>query len=267
MIQLLIVLESLLVSTGIYLYLHKKTRIRLIYLYIDNVAVIVLTSGLMIVLNRILGNQLVFVSFAVAPFLALGVAFGFTMVRFWHTPRRKVKALENEIISPADGNIIYIQEISSGDIPVTVKKGLKASLTELAGTSLLNQPSWLIGINMTPFDVHKNCAPVSGKIVLNKHIEGEFLSLKHPEALLRNERNTMVIATKENEYFGIVQTASKLVKRIDSYVKVDDTIEKGEWFGMIRFGSQVDIIIPKQYLPSVKLGQQVFATTSIIAKK
>jgi phosphatidylserine decarboxylase len=120
---------------------------------------------------------------------------------------------------------------------------------------------------MTPFDVHKNCAPVSGRIVLNKHINGEFLSLKHPEAILRNERNTLVIQTENNEYFGIIQTASKLVRRIDSYVKENDQITQGKWFGMIRFGSQVDLIIPKQYLPNVKVGQQIFAATSIIAKK
>jgi phosphatidylserine decarboxylase len=189
------------------------------------------------------------------------------MIRFWQTPNRKVRALPNEIVSPADGNVIYIKEIASGEMPISIKNGLKATLTELSGTDILNQPSWLIGINMTPFDVHKNCAPVSGLIVLNKHINGEFLSLKHPEAILRNERNTLVIQTENKEHFGIIQTSSKLVRRIDSYVNVNEPIIQGKWFGMIRFGSQVDLILPKQYLPNIQLGQQIFAATTIIAKK
>jgi phosphatidylserine decarboxylase len=267
MLQLFIILESILISTVLYLYLRKKTRIRLIYLFIDNIAVIIITAGIAVVLNSFLEKSLAFIPILLVPILTVGIAFGFTMIRFWRTPKRKVKALSNEIASPADGNVIYIKEIASGEIPVSIKKGLEATLSELSGTALLNQPSWLIGINMTPFDVHKNCAPVSGRIVLNKHINGEFLSLKHPEAILRNERNTLVIQTENNEYFGIIQTASKLVRRIDSYVKENDQITQGKWFGMIRFGSQVDLIIPKQYLPNVKVGQQIFAATSIIAKK
>ncbi len=267
MLQLIIILESIFFSTVLYLYLHKKTRIRLIYLYLDNIAVIIPTAGLMIFLVSMLGSSLVFIPILLVPVITLGLAFTYTMIRFWRTPKRKVKANPNEIVSPADGNIIYIKDISSGEVPVSIKEGLEAKLSELTGTELLNQPSWLIGINMTPFDVHKNCAPVEGTIILNKHISGEFLSLKHPQAILRNERNTLIIQTNSNECFGIIQTASKLVRRIDSYVKEKDTIKKGEWFGMIRFGSQVDIIIPKHYIPSIRVGQQVYAATSIIAQK
>jgi phosphatidylserine decarboxylase len=267
MLPLFIILESLLSSTLLYLYLHKKTRIRLIYLYIDNIAVIFITSCIALLLISLLAGKLIFIPILLVPMLTIGLAFSFTMIRFWHTPKRKIKALQNELVSPADGNVIYIKEIVSGEVPVSIKNGLEATLTELTGTDILNQPSWLIGINMTPFDVHKNCAPVSGLIVLNKHINGEFLSLKHPEAILRNERNTLVIKTDNSEYFGIIQTASKLVRRIDSYVNENDRIKQGSWFGMIRFGSQVDLIIPKQYMPNVKVGQQIFAATTIIAKK
>jgi len=216
-------------------------------------------------MNEFLNPILVFV---INGILIFGLSFTYTMIRFWRTPRRKVEASENEIISPADGNVLYVKRYERGEIPISIKKGLKANLTELTTVPILDKEAyWLVGINMTPFDVHKNCAPVDGEIVLNKHIKGEFLSLKAPDAVLRNERNTLVIKNKENDFFGIVQTSSKLVKRIDSYVKTGQNIEKGAWFGMIRFGSQVDVIIPIKYDIKVEVGQQIYAVNSIIATK
>jgi phosphatidylserine decarboxylase len=203
--------------------------------------------------------------YALPIFPVLGFSFLLTMYRFWRTPSRKVLANGDDLASPADGNIIYIKSIDAGEVPISIKNGLEAKISEITETDLLNQGGWLIGINMTPFDVHKNCAPITGRIILNKHINGEFLSLKEPTALVRNERNTLVIETETGKYFGIVQTASKLVKRIDSYVKVGQEIERGDWFGMIRFGSQVDLIIPNSYTINVSLGQQVYAKTTTIA--
>lgn len=259
-----------LISTFWYLYLHKKTRISLKYLYIDNLIVVLLTIFLLTILTTYFVSSLLILGyfvFLVPIILVFGFSFLITMYRFWRTPDRKVKAIEGEIVSPADGNVIYIKEVKAGDTPISIKNGLEAKLTEIADTELLDQDGWLVGINMTPFDVHKNCAPVSGNIILNKHIKGEFLSLKHPKALIRNERNTLVIKTNQNEHFGIIQTASKLVKRIDSYVNEKDTIKQGDWFGMIRFGSQVDIILPKSYKIKLELGQQVYAKKTIIASK
>ena len=118
---------------------------------------------------------------------------------------------------------------------------------------------------MTPLDVHKNCAPVEGKIVLNKHFDGEFLSLKHEEALRRNQRNTIVIDNPRGKV-GVVQTASRLVRRIVTYKKENDTVSKGEWYGMIKFGSQVDLIIPASCKVMAAIGQQVYARKTLIAK-
>lgn len=251
-------------STFWYLYLHKKTRINIKFVYIDNIIVIGLSMLLLAVEKYISPNYLWFISI---PFIVLGLSFILTMIRFWRTPNRSIKAKAGEIVSPADGNIIYIKEIPSGTIPISIKNGLEASIEEISQTNLLNQGGWLIGINMTPFDVHKNCAPIGGKIVLNEHINGEFLSLKEPTALIQNERNTLVLETPSKEYFGIIQTASKLVRRIDSYVKTGQNIEQGDWFGMIRFGSQVDLILPKEYQVNVKLGEQTYAKSTIIARK
>lgn len=256
--------ESLTLSTLTYLYLHKKTRISLKFLYIDNLIVVFLAVCILLVLQNLIPENYKWHLLLIIPILVLGCAFVLTMIRFWRTPNRKIIAKENELISPADGNVLYIKKVETGEIPISIKEGLEAKLEEISQTDLLEAPCWLIGINMTPFDVHKNCSPTHGEIVLNKHISGKFLSLKEPKALIENERNTLVVKNREMT-IGIVQTASKLVRRIDSYVKVGNLIEKGEWFGMIRFGSQVDLIIPATCEVNVKIGQQIYAKTTIIA--
>ena len=257
-------IEILILSTLTYLYLHKKTRISLKFLYIDNLLVVILTTLICHLVSKIIATEYNWILILVIPILVLGIAFGLTMIRFWRTPNRKIKANDNELISPADGNILYIKKVEKGEIPISIKKGLEAKLNEITQTDILKTPCWLIGINMTPFDVHKNCSPIKGKIILNKHIAGKFLSLKEPKAIIENERNTLVVKNDDMS-IGIVQTASKLVRRIDSYVKLGDTIEKGQWFGMIRFGSQVDLIIPASCQVNVELGQQIYAKSTIIA--
>lgn len=266
-ILFIILAIAILVSTIWYLYLHKKTRISKSFVYKDNIFVILITTFTLGSGSFIFTEIYQIILAVLTPFFVLGYSFLFTMYRFWRTPNRKITAQENELVSPADGNVIYIKEIPAGEVPVSIKNGLTAEINEIAQTSLLNQGGWLVGINMTPFDVHKNCAPVSGEVVLNKHIKGEFLSLKEPKAIVRNERNTLVIKNENDELFGIVQTASKLVRRIDSYVKEGQRINKGEWFGMIRFGSQVDLILPKKYNIKVVVGQQIYAIETIIATR
>ena len=257
----------ILTSTLWYLYMHKKTRINIKYVYTDNIVIILLAFGTLAAVLNYFSAFPSWLGYLISPFLVLGYSFLFTMYRFWRTPNRKLEARENEIICPADGNVIYIKEIPSGETPISIKNGLEAKLSEIMQTDILKGPCWLVGINMTPFDVHKNCTPVSGKILLNKHISGQFLSLKDPSAIVQNERNTLVIKNLDNELFGVVQTASKLVRRIDSYVKEGENVQQGKWFGMIRFGSQVDVIIPKHYKINVEVGQQTYAIKTVMAQK
>jgi len=118
---------------------------------------------------------------------------------------------------------------------------------------------------MTPWDVHKNCSPIDGFVYMNKHMPGDFLSLKKFESLTTNERNTYIISSDRIK-IGIVQIASRGVRRIDSYVMEQQNIKKGDWIGMVRFGSQVDVILPQQCQIKVSLKQQVYARTTIIAE-
>jgi phosphatidylserine decarboxylase len=251
---------NFIISSLLYLYLQKKTRISKKYLYIDNL-IVAFVSFLLI---YFLLNKTIFI-IIFAPILVVGLSFCLTMIRFWRTPNRRVSASENQIISPADGNVIYIKRIEKGEIPISIKESSFTELSELVKTDLLNTPCWLIGINMTPFDVHKNCSPINGQITLNKHYKGRFLSLKDPMSLSENERNTYVIKNDKIQV-GVVQIASKKVRRIDSYVSEGHEVFKGQWIGMIRFGSQVDVILPIECKVNVNLKQQVYARKTIIAE-
>ncbi|MBI9054688.1 MAG: phosphatidylserine decarboxylase family protein [Bacteroidales bacterium] len=266
MIEFLLLIETVIISTIMYLYLIHKTKINKKFLFIDNIIVITFSFALTFILYLSTKFNYSVLYFLIAGLLVITDGFALTMIRFWRTPNRKLKAKENELISPADGNIIYIKRIEKGETPISIKNGLSITLNELTKTTLLNSPCWLIGINMTPFDVHKNCSPIEGEVILNEHFDGKFLSLKNTDALTQNERQTIVIKNNVSK-IGIVQTASRLVRRIDSYVKKGDIIKKGEWYGMIRFGSQVDLIIPIDYTVNVNLKQQVYAVKTIIAFK
>lgn len=269
--MLLILFALLLVEgTAMYLFLHYKTRMNIRFIFIDNLLVVAVSF-----LISYLSYQYLFISTAetyrfllslmAGGLLVPGLGYALTMIRFWQTPRRKITAGANEIVSPADGNVLYIKNLKAGEKPISVKNGNLSSLDELTKSKLLSTPCWLIGINMTPWDVHKNCAPVDGKITLNKHTKGKFLSLKLFDALSENERNTYVI---ENERLrvGVVQIASKGVRRIDSYVEEGATVSRGDWLGMIRFGSQVDVILPSDCNVNLKVGQQIYAAKTVIAE-
>ncbi len=249
-----------LASTVMYLYLHYKTHMNLRLMLIDNliVAFVAWIVGL-VVFNTIVLS--VIVSILVLPF----IAYAGIQLRFWRTPKRKVTARDNQIVSPADGNIIYINRIDEDREFVSIKNGRFSKIDELTGTDMVRRPCIQIGINMTPFDVHKNCSPCDGKIVLSKHIVGKFHSLKEFISMTENERHTYVINNDEYEV-AVVQIASKRVRRVDSYVNEGQEVTKGDWIGMIRFGSQVDIFLPIDAKIQVKLKEQVYAKSTIIAE-
>ena len=196
--------------------------------------------------------------------LAVGAASVLGM--FYRDPKRVTPAKKGIIVSPADGRIIYIRKIEAGKIPLSIKGKHNIPLEELAKVDLLNS-GYIIGIVMSILNVHKTRSPISGKIILNKHTRGKFLSLKTSESEVLNERNTVVI---DNASFkvGVVAIASRLVRRIDSYIEEGDIVEIGKKIGMIKFGSQGDLIIPD--IPGIRIvvaeGEEVRGGTTIIAE-
>jgi phosphatidylserine decarboxylase len=186
--------------------------------------------------------------------------------RFYRDPERVPPGDKNVILSPADGQIKYIKRIQKGEIPFSEKKGRTFSLKDFVQADVFPQGGYLIGIAMNFLDVHINRAPINGRISFLKYIKGTFLSLKKKEAVVQNERNLIII---ENEHFklGIVQIASRLVRKIVPYIQEGQEVRKGVRIGAIRFGSQVDLILSD--LPSIHInvdpGEKVKAGLSIIA--
>lgn len=198
--------------------------------------------------------------------IILSVSASLLLWRFFRDPEREPPQDHNSILSPADGQIIYIKRIESGEIPFSEKKGRSIPLSDFVQSNLLSGQGTLIGIAMNFLDVHINRAPLDGRIRLLKHIKGFFLSLKKKEAVVQNER-VLTVIDNGNYKIGIVQIASRLVRKIIPYVQEGHEVQRGQRIGTIRFGSQVDLYLPD--LPSLRIrinqNEKVKAGLSVIA--
>jgi len=188
-------------------------------------------------------------------------------VRFYRDPDRVSPEGENIILAPADGTIKYIKHIEKGNIPFSAKGREKMKLSKPLTDILRNEQGYLIAIGMSYLDVHITRAPIKGKLVYFKHIPGSFSSLKEETAPYRNERLIEIIENDKCKV-GLIQIASRLVRRIVAYVAEGDELALGQKIGMIKFGSQVDVVLPKLQDTKIKvgIGQQVYAGISIIAE-
>jgi phosphatidylserine decarboxylase len=161
------------------------------------------------------------------------------IVWFFRNPERSFQDEEKIIISPADGKIIKIEDVEvSGTISGRFKK---------------------ISIFMNVFNVHVNRAPYSGKIEAINYHAGKFVSANLDKASQENERNEIMIRTEDGRQVWMVQIAGLIARRIVCWVDVGANIEKGERFGLIRFGSRVDVYLPEDSKISVQLKDKVKA--------
>lgn len=199
--------------------------------------------------------------------LALAVSFAVLAWRFYRDPERRPPAGDGLIISPADGEVLYVRETRDGVLPVATKHGRDYELTELTKTPLRAEDSIVIGIAMSFLDVHVNRAPIAGKVTLRRHFPGRFGSLGKPGIVFENERATTVIEGGGLQ-IAVVQIASRLVRQIAAYVEPDDEVALGQRIGVIRLGSQVDVVIPKRAGLEVEVtpGQRTYAGKSVLAR-
>lgn len=205
-------------------------------------------------------------------------------VWFFRNPPRHAPLGPN-VVSPADGTVVYVKELEPDQEVIVIKKGVSASINDIVREDV-QETKLLIGIFMSPFDVHYNRSPISGKIDFIHHhpprtrnlhmghmhfrtIMGWSPFYKDSLHIVENERTVTRICGKFREQdipVYVVQIAAKNVNGIDSYRSVGQTVAKGEVFGMIRIGSQVDLIIPslKGMRVLVKPGDTVRAGASIL---
>jgi len=199
--------------------------------------------------------------------LALTFAFAILAYRFYRDPQRNPPAVADDVvISPADGEVIYVRRSEGGKLPRATKKGRDYDLVELTKTPLKHDDAVVIGIAMSFLDVHVNRAPIAGRVRLRQHFPGRFGSLGRPEMVYENERATTVIERGDME-IAMVQIASRLVRQIASYVKVGEDVSLGQRVGVIRLGSQVDVVLPSRpdVVVNVQPGQRVRAGESVLA--
>ena len=176
--------------------------------------------------------------------LILIMPFLVVIARFYRDPERSPVEIDNVILSPADGKVIYVNKVEKGSSLVSTKGDRKFKLDEITSTSLLADVAYLVGIDMNLLNVHVNRSPIAGKTIFWKHTKGKFISLRKQESDTVNERVTTIIGNGTLRV-GVIQIASRLVRRIVSYVKEGDSLEIGQRIGAIVFGSQVDVAIPE----------------------
>ena len=188
------------------------------------------------------------------------------LTRFYRDPERSPTVTENVILSPADGTVVYINKVEKRAALVSTKGERKFKLNEITDTDLLPNIVYLVGIDMNILNVHVNRSPIAGKTLLRKRIAGNFMSLRQQESEILNERVTTVIGNGSFSV-GVIQIASRLVRKIVSYVKEGDELQIGQRIGAIVFGSQVDVVIPELENLSIeiKVGDEVKAGISIVA--
>ena len=163
----------------------------------------------------------------------------FFIIWFFRNPDRYFQEEEKVLISPADGKIIKIEDVElNGNISGIFKK---------------------ISIFMNVFNVHVNRVPYSGKIETIDYHEGKFFSANLDKASLDNECNEVMIRADDGRSILVVQIAGLIARRIVCWINVGTPVKTGERFGLIRFGSRVDIYLPEDSRISVKLYDKVKA--------
>jgi phosphatidylserine decarboxylase len=180
----------------------------------------------------------------VSAVILLAAAFYLFLVSFFRNPKRIIPVNDHDIIAPADGKVVVIEE--------TVE------------TEFFNAPRRQVSIFMSPANVHVNRNPISGNVEYLKYHPGKFLVAWHPKSSTENERTTVVIRNDETDLL-MRQIAGILARRIVNYLQEGTAVKQGEEFGFIKFGSRVDLFLPLSARVTVQLNQVVRGGETVIA--
>ena len=167
------------------------------------------------------------------------------VIYFFRDPEREAHTKDTTVLSPADGTVVEIKKIDAENSP-TNEKAIK------------------IGIFMSIFSVHVNRIPVTGTIEKIMYFPGKFLSADLDKASLNNERSIVIMKDNAGRTIAFVQVAGLIARRIVCYLEEGQTVKTGERFGLIRFGSRVDIYLPENSELFVRSGNVVRAGKTFI---
>ena len=181
----------------------------------------------------------------------IGIVLTLWCIFFFRDPERIVPIDENAIISSADGVVTRIEY----DIDTPQELGLK--------DKKLNK----ISVFLNVFNVHVNRVPASGKIINVNYKKGKFFSANLDEASEQNERNIVILKTTKGNEIAFVQVAGLVARRIISELKEGQNVKAGDRYGIIRFGSRVDIYLPQNIKVKALVGQTMIGGETIIAQQ
>ncbi|MEW5911657.1 MAG: phosphatidylserine decarboxylase family protein [Thermodesulfobacteriota bacterium] len=168
------------------------------------------------------------------------------IVNFFRDPARRNEAGPRAVISPADGKVVAVQEADHPELP--------------------GGRGRLVSIFMNIFDVHVNRAPVAGRVRGVRRVPGGYLPADRPQAREANERVEVVIIPAGGQALVVSQVAGLVARRIHCRLAPGDLVQRGERYGMIRFGSRLDVYLPLEAEARVQPGQRVRAGVSVIGE-
>ena len=178
----------------------------------------------------------------------VGIGLTIWCYYFFRDPKRTTPVREGLLVSPADGVISLIEKT----MPPPELDIEKEVLTR-------------ISVFMNVFNCHVNRSPIAGKVIEINYRPGKFFNASLDKASVDNERNSLVLQIPDGRQIVVVQIAGLVARRIVSFVKPKQTLRIGQRFGLIRFGSRVDIYLPTGVQPLVCLGQTMVSGETVIA--
>ncbi|MGD8303650.1 MAG: phosphatidylserine decarboxylase family protein [Desulfobacterales bacterium] len=176
----------------------------------------------------------------------LGVVVAFSFCGFFRDPDRVIPNQAGGIIAPADGKVIVADTVET--------------------SSFFNERCKKVSIFMSVFNVHVNRIPFDGVVEKVKYHPGRFFAANLDKASSRNEHNAVFLKTPDDKTICVVQVAGLIARRIICYVQPGMDLKKGQRFGLICFGSRLDVYLPEDTEITVTVGDKVKAGTSLIAQ-
>jgi len=169
----------------------------------------------------------------------------FLVIRFFRVPSRNTPLDVLNILSPADGRVVAIEQTTEDEY--------------------FKDERLQISIFMSIWNVHVNWHPISGTVEYFKHHPGKYLIAKHPKSSLKNERTSIAIKKDDDRRIMVRQIAGAVARRIVSYIAPNESVDQASQLGIIKFGSRVDIFLPLNVQLNVKLKDRVRGKKTILA--
>lgn len=192
-----------------------------------------------------IGITIFFAWLGLATLTIIAGAIALFVLYFFRDPERRHSGQKNAVMTPADGRILEIKKLEGNDNPS-------------------GQPAIKVSIFMSVFNVHVNRIPIQGTIKKISYHPGKFLSANLDKASAQNESNRVTLTTADAREVLVIQIAGLIARRIACWIDEGDTVETGQRFGLIRFGSRLEVFLPADSKIVTQIRQKVKAGETVI---